>query len=71
MAEAGFGWEDAAKVTAYMDNCDQRNELNAVRKKYFGPHKPASTLFGANRLALHGMKVEVDTICYKPGAGGG
>ena len=70
MAEAGFGFEDVAKVTAYLDNCDERKELDEVRKKYFGPHKPASTLFGANRLALHGMKVEVDSICYKAGAGG-
>ena len=45
MAEAGFGFEDVAKVTAYLDNCDERQELDAVRKKYFGPHKPASTLF--------------------------
>ena len=71
MAAAGFGFEDVAKVTAYLDNCDERQELDAVRKSYFGPHRPASTLFGANRLALHGMKVEVDAICYKPGAGGG
>ncbi len=70
MAEAGFGFEDVAKVTAYLDNCDERQELNAVRETYFGRHRPASTLFGANRLAVHGMKVEVDAICYRPGAGG-
>ena len=66
MAAAGFGFEDVAKATAYMDNCDERQELDAVRRKYFGPHRPASTLFGANRLAVHGMKVEVDAICYGP-----
>ena len=70
MAEAGFGFEDVAKVTAYLDDCDERRELDAVRRQYFGPHRPASTLFGANRLALHGMKVELDAICYRPGAGG-
>ena len=70
MAEAGFGFEDVAKVTAYLDDCDERQALNAVRETYFGPHRPASTLFGANRLAVHGMKVEVDAICYRPGAGG-
>ena len=70
MAEAGFGFEDVAKVTAYLDDCDERQELDAVRRKYFGPHRPASTLFGANRLALDGMKVELDAICYRPGGGG-
>ena len=69
MAEAGFGFEDVAKVTAYLDDCDERRELDAVRKTYFGPHRPASTLFGANRLALDGMKVELDAICYRSGGG--
>ena len=44
MAEAGFGFDDVAKVTAYLDDCDERPELNAVRRKYFGPHRPASTM---------------------------
>ncbi|MDE0056589.1 MAG: RidA family protein [Defluviicoccus sp.] len=70
MEEAGFGFGDVAKVTAYLDDCDERQELNAVRQRYFGRHRPASTLFGANRLAVHGMKLAIDAICYRPGAGG-
>ncbi len=65
MTEAGFGFEDVAKVTCYMDNCNERAELNEVRKKYFGASKPASTLFGVNRLALPQMKIEIDAVCYK------
>ena len=70
MEEAGFGFGDVAKVTAYLDDCDERQELNAVRQRYFGRHRPASTLFGANRLAVHDMKLAIDAICYRPGAGG-
>jgi len=68
MKAGGMGFEDVAKTTVYMDNCEERKILNKVRKKYWGKAKPASTLFGANRLALPGMKLEIETICYKPEA---
>jgi len=68
MSEAGFGFDDVAKVTCYMDNCDEREELNGVREKYFGASKPASTLLAVNRLALPYMKVEIDAICYQADA---
>ena len=68
MKEAGFGFNDVAKVTCYMDNCDEREELNGVRQKYFGASKPASTLLAVNRLALPYMKIEIDAICYQADA---
>ena len=66
MSEAGFGFDDVAKVTCYLDDCEEREELNEARKKYFGASKPASTLFAVNRLALPFMKIEIDAICYRP-----
>ena len=68
MKEAGFGFDDVAKVTCYMDDCDEREELNGVRQKYFGASKPASTLLAVNRLALPYMKIEIDAICYQADA---
>ena len=68
MKEAGFGFNDVAKITCYMDNCDEREELNGVRQKYFGASKPASTLLAVNRLALPYMKIEIDAICYQADA---
>ena len=68
LSEAGFGFEDVAKVTCYMDDSEEREELNQVRQEYFGASKPASTLFAVNRLALPYMKIEIDAVCYKPDA---
>ena len=69
LAAGGMSYEDVAKVTVYMDNTEERKVLDEVRKRYFGNTRPASTLFGANRLALFGMKLEIETIAYKPDSG--
>jgi len=66
MKAGGMGFGDIAKVTVYMENCEEHPAVNKVRRKYFGHSRPASTLFGANALALPGMKLEIDAICYKP-----
>lgn len=41
--------------------------INPVRQKYFGKSRPASTLFEVSRLAILGMKVEIEAIVGLPG----
>lgn len=59
---AGAGFEDVLKVTVYLTDIDDRTAINPVRQEYFGEAKPASTLIEISKLAIPGMKVEVEAV---------
>lgn len=65
---AGATFNDVLKVTVFLTDADDRPLINPVRKKYFGNAKPASTLIEVSRLAIPGMKVEVEAIVGLPSA---
>lgn len=60
-------FKDILRVNVYLTDVNDRQAVDAVRRKYFGAHRPASTLIGVNALALEGLKVEVDAIVGLPG----
>lgn len=66
LAGAGFG--DILKVTVYLTDVDDRTKINPVRQRYFGEARPASTLIEVSRLAIPGMKVEVEAVVGLPNA---
>jgi reactive intermediate/imine deaminase len=59
---AGGGFSNVLKVTVYLTDINDRAKINPVRKEYFGSAKPASTLVEVSRLALPGMKVEIEAV---------
>lgn len=59
---AGAGFSDVLKVTVLLTNIDDRHLINPIRQKYFGNTRPASTLFEVSRLAIPGMKVEIEAV---------
>ena len=63
-ASAGFG--DVLKVTVFLTDVDDRTKINPVRQRYFGESRPASTLIEVSRLAVPGMKVEVEAVVGLP-----
>jgi 2-iminobutanoate/2-iminopropanoate deaminase len=63
-ADAGFG--DVVKVVVYLIDIEHRVPINAVRQRYFGPARPASTLIGVSALAVPGALVELDAVVYAP-----
>jgi reactive intermediate/imine deaminase len=65
---AGASFADVLKVTVYLTNVDDRTKINPVRQRYFGAAKPASTLIEVSRLAIPGMKVEVEAVVGLPNA---
>jgi reactive intermediate/imine deaminase len=65
---AGASFADVLKVTVYLTNVDDRTRINPVRQRYFGAAKPASTLIEVSRLAIPGMKVEVEAVVGLPDA---
>jgi enamine deaminase RidA (YjgF/YER057c/UK114 family) len=55
------------KVTVLLTDINDRHKINPVRQKYFGSARPASTLFEVSRLAVPGMKVEIEAVVGLPG----
>jgi 2-iminobutanoate/2-iminopropanoate deaminase len=66
LAAAGASFADVAKVTVYLTDVDDRAKINPVRQEVFGAAKPASTLIEVSRLALPGIKIEVEAIARVP-----
>ncbi len=62
LAQAGASFADVLKVTVYLTDINDRKLINPVRQHYFGEHRPASTLFAVQALAIEGMKVEIEAI---------
>ncbi|WP_046868110.1 RidA family protein [Microvirga massiliensis] len=63
---AGGDFSDVLKVTVFLTDINDRAIIDPVRKEYFGSAKPASTLVEVSRLALPGMKVEIEAVVGLP-----
>lgn len=66
LKEAGASFSDILKVTVLLTDVNDRTKINPVRQKYFGSARPASTLFEVSKLAVPGMKVEVEAVVGLP-----
>jgi reactive intermediate/imine deaminase len=62
LAAAGADFGDVLKVTVYLTHIDDRAVINPVRQAYFGSARPASTLVEVSRLAIPGMRVEIEAV---------
>jgi len=63
---AGASFADVLKVTVFLTNIDDRTRINPVRQRHFGTARPASTLVEVSRLAIPGMKVEIEAVVGLP-----
>lgn len=66
LKKAGATFADILKVTVLLTDVNDRTKINPVREKYFGEARPASTLFEVSRLAIAGMKVEIEAVVGLP-----
>ena len=57
---AGAGAEQVVKVTVFLTNVADRALINPARQRYFGVHRPASTLVEVSALVLPELKVEIE-----------
>ena len=62
LAGAGASFSDVAKVTVYLTDVNDRQAVDVARREYFGSIRPASTLVEVSRLAVEGMKVEIECV---------
>jgi len=65
----GLDFSHVAKITIYTTDVDafRAPDAAAVRAKYFGANRPASTLVGVTRLASPDYKVEIEATAHLPG----
>ena len=57
---AGAGPQHVVKVTVFLTDVDDRARINPARQRYFGEHRPASTLVEVSALVLPALKVEIE-----------
>lgn len=69
LAAAGATFSDVAKVTVYLTDVGDRQTVDVARRDFFGPARPASTLVEVARLAVPGMKVEIECVAVIPEGG--
>lgn len=65
LAAAGADLQHVLKVTLYLTDIRDREQINIARQKLFGSVRPASTLVEVSKLAIEGAKVEIDAIACK------
>lgn len=65
----GADFSHVVKINIYATDVDafRAPEATAVRAKYFGTNRPASTLVGVTRLASPEYKVEIEATAHLPG----
>ena len=59
---AGATFADVLKVTVFLTDVRDRARINPVRKEFFGPARPASSLIGVKELVAPGMKIEIEAV---------
>ena len=57
---------DVLKVTVFLTDIADRVKINPARQEFFGAARPASTLVEVSRLAIPGMRVEIEAVVGLP-----
>jgi len=66
LRHAGAGFADVLKVTVFLTDVNDRQAVNEIRKEFFGPALPASTLVEVSALVLPGLLVEIEAVAGIP-----
>ncbi len=61
---AGGRSDQVVKVLVFMTDISERANINPIRQRYFGDHKPASTLVEVRGLVDPRMRVEIEAVAY-------
>jgi reactive intermediate/imine deaminase len=57
---AGTAPHQVVKVTVFLTDVNDRARINPARQRFFGEHRPASTLVEVSALVLPALKVEIE-----------
>jgi len=61
---AGGRPDQIVKVQVFMTDIAERGRINPIRQRYFGEHRPASTLVEVSALVDPRMTVEIEAVAY-------
>ena len=64
LSHAGGRPDQVIKVLVFMTDITERASINPIRQRYFGDHRPASTLVEVKALVDPRMKVEIEAVAY-------
>ena len=64
--EAGMTLADVVRAQTYLTDIADYQKFTAVRDRYLGDSRPASTLLEVKGLAHHGCCVEIEITAIKP-----
>ena len=64
LREAGGRPDQVVKVQVFMTDIAERSRINPIRQRYFGEHRPASTLVEVSAMVDPRMKVEIEAVAY-------
>jgi 2-iminobutanoate/2-iminopropanoate deaminase len=65
LGACGARLADVVKVSAYLPDLDEWEEMNRAYLEVLGPHTPARIAVGCAGL-LFGARVELDCVAYRP-----
>lgn len=68
LASQGADFSHVAKITIFVTSITEFRapEMAKIREKFFGPHRPASTLVQIQQLANPAYKIEIEAIAALP-----
>jgi len=58
-------WRDVVKVTKYVTDIREADDMHLVLNQYFGDWRPASTLVAISNLSSPGARVELDMMAIR------
>lgn len=62
----GLTWSHVIKITRFLTDMREQDELNEVQREYFGDHKATSTTVEVNHLVTPQARVEVEVVAVAP-----
>jgi enamine deaminase RidA (YjgF/YER057c/UK114 family) len=65
LASAGMGVTDLVKVNSYLVRRQDLDAYRAIRSRFYGGHRPASTLLLISGLAREGGLIEIEAVAAK------
>lgn len=68
MEEAGGSLEDVCRVDVYVRNMEHFDQIHKVRREYFKPPLPASTMVEITKMTSPDYLIEMNAIAVLPDA---
>jgi enamine deaminase RidA (YjgF/YER057c/UK114 family) len=62
----GLTWKNVVKITKYMTDMREMDDMYEVLNEHFGNWRPAGTLVSVNNLSAPGARVELDMVAVVP-----